>query len=58
MEIKFNRKLFEIIVYIFVIVTGICSLVFHLVGTEILSWILITLGVLNLGVTFLRKKKI
>jgi len=57
MKLKLNNKVFETIVYFIAIITGIFSLIFKLVGSEILAWIIITLGVLNLGSTFLRKKK-
>ena len=57
MKLKFNRELFETIVYIIVIITGIFALIFKLVGAEILAWILITLGVINLTVNLTRKKK-
>lgn len=58
MKLKFNRKLFESIVYIIVIITGILTLVFKLVGVEILAWVLITLGGINLTTNLTRKKKI
>ena len=55
--LRFKSKLFEIIVYIFVIITGIGLLISHLGTNRAIGWIIITLGVLNLGATLLKKKK-
>jgi hypothetical protein len=55
--IKFRRKSFEIFVYCMVIITGANAILFHFTQNNTLGWILVTLGVLNLGATLLRKNK-
>ena len=45
---------FNIIVYIFVILTGSFVLIFHFTENRILGWIIITLGLLNLAFSLMR----
>jgi len=49
--------IFEIISYILVIIAGTSAIVFHFMPDDTLGWILITLGVLNLGAILLKYKK-
>jgi len=54
---RINRRKFEFIAYILVIITGILELSIGLTSNAILAWILITLGVINVVANLFWRRK-
>jgi len=46
---------FDLIAYLFGFITGILSLIFNFPPNPIYGWILITLAILNIGITLMRR---